>query len=114
MPQVRAGKLKALAVTSRERIPVAPDIPTMIEAGVPGYEVVLWFAVFSSGNTPKEIVAKLNRETVELFTTPSVRQALANDGIEATSSTPEALATFLKGEIAKWGKMVRDSGARPE
>jgi tripartite-type tricarboxylate transporter receptor subunit TctC len=114
MPQVRAGKLKALGVTSRERMSIAPEIPTMIEAGVAGYEVDLWFAVFSARNTPKDVVAKLNRETAHLFTSPSVREALAKDGIEATASTPEALATFLNGEIAKWGKMVRDSGARPE
>ena len=70
--------------------------------------------MFSSGNTPREIVTKLNREAADLFGTPAVRQALAVDGIEATSSTPEALAAFLQGEIAKWGKMVRESGAKPE
>jgi tripartite-type tricarboxylate transporter receptor subunit TctC len=114
MPQVRAGKLKALAVTGRERMSIAPEIPTMIEAGVPGYEVVLWFGVFTNAKTPKDIVDKLNRETVELFRTQAVREALATDGIEATSGTPEMLATFLKSEIDKWGRMVRDAGARAE
>ena len=114
MPQVRAGKLKALAVTSRERMSVAPDVPTMIEAGVPGYEAVLWFAVFATARTPRDVIDRLNRETVELFNTPAVRQPLAGDGIKVATSTPEGLAEFLKGEIARWGRMVRESGAKAE
>lgn len=114
MPQVRAGKLKALAVTGRERMSVAPEVPTMVEAGVPGYEAVLWFAVFTTARTPREVVDRLNRETVELFNTPAVRQPLAGDGIEVSTGTPEALAEFLKGEIARWGRMVRESGAKAE
>lgn len=114
MSLVRAGKLKALAATSRERMSIAPDIPTMEEAGVPGYEVILWFAVFTTARTPKGIVEKLNRETVTLFDSPTVRQSLANDGIEVTTGTPEILAGYVQSEIVKWGKMVHDSGARPE
>ncbi len=114
MPLVRGGKLKALAVTSRERMAIAPGVPTMIEAGVPDYEVVLWFGLFATGKTPRDIVDKLNRETVDFFAMPSVRQSFANDGLEVTTGTPEQLASFLRAEIDKWGRMVRESGARPE
>ena len=114
MPQVRAGKLKALAVTSRERMTVAPEVQTMIEAGVPGYDAELWFAVFTSARTPREIVARLQLEIVEFFNATAIRNQLASDGIEVSTSTPEELAVFLRNEISRWGRMVRESGVKAE
>ncbi len=112
LAHIRGGKLRALAVTSAKRIPALADTPTMIEAGVPGYEATAWFALFAPAGTPREIVAKLNAVAGRALETEEVRERLAPQGsAELTGGTPEALGNLVKSEIAKWSKVVRESGA---
>jgi tripartite-type tricarboxylate transporter receptor subunit TctC len=108
LPLVKAGKLKALAVTSRERSPAVPNLPTMSEAGLPGYEVLLWFGLYAPGGTPQPIVQKLHAETVKAFADPKVRDPLVHDGVDVIASTPQQLAQFQRAEIGKYAKLVKD------
>lgn len=111
MPMVRSGKIKALAVTSRERSATVPDLPTMREAGVPDYEIVLWFGVFAPKGTPEPIVAKLNRELVRILAMPAVHDAFVQDGVTLAGTTPQELAKFQQDEIVKWAALIKASGA---
>jgi tripartite-type tricarboxylate transporter receptor subunit TctC len=112
MPLARAGKLKALAVTSTERSPIAQDLPTMAEAGLPGYEIELWFAAFTTAGTPAPVVQKLNGEIVRILKQPGVAEPLVNQGMTVKASSPEGLAEHVKREIPKWAKLVKETGAR--
>jgi tripartite-type tricarboxylate transporter receptor subunit TctC len=112
LPQARAGKVRALAVTSGKRTPIAPDILTMIEAGVPGYEHVLWNAVFAPAATPKEIVARLDAELVKAVNTAEMRERFAAVGVEPQSRTSEEMSRYLRAEIDKYGKIVRAIGLK--
>jgi tripartite-type tricarboxylate transporter receptor subunit TctC len=115
LPQVRAGKLKGLAVTSRDRAAIAPEIPTMAESGVPGYEIAPWFAAFAPAGTPASIVAKLQGEMARILAQPDVRNAFVNQqGMTLIASTPDELAAHVQREIAKWAKVVKETGARAE
>lgn len=115
LPQVRAGKAKGLAVTTRERAAIAPDIPTMAESGVRGYEIAPWFAAFAPAGTPAPIVAKLQGEMARILEQPDVRNAFVNQqGMTLIASTPDALAAHVRREIAKWAKVVKETGARAE
>jgi tripartite-type tricarboxylate transporter receptor subunit TctC len=114
LPLVREGKLKALGVTSSRRSPAAPDIPTIAESGLPGFEAVSWFAIFTTAGTPKPVVDKLHDEIVKIINTPDVRKKLIDLGLDPVGSTPEELASFQKSEIAKWTKVVKDSGAKAD
>lgn len=111
MPIVNTGKLKALAVTSKERSPAAPGLPTMIEAGVPDYEIVLWFAVYASKGTPGNVVDIINKHVANSMNKPSTREAFAKDGLTVVASSPSELASYQKSEIAKWAKVIKSSGA---
>lgn len=111
LPFIKAGKLRALAVTSAERSPAAPDIPTMAEAGLPECEVLSWFALVAPAKTPKDIVDRLNAATVKALADPAVKQQFAALGADPVSSTPAALADLIKSETAKWAKVVKASGA---
>jgi tripartite-type tricarboxylate transporter receptor subunit TctC len=113
MPLVKTGKLKALAVTSTERSPALPDLPTMAEAGLPGYEVLLWFALYAPAGTPKAIVQRLHAETVKAFSDPKVRDPLVRDGVDVVASTPQHLARFQGSEITKYAKLVKALGLEP-
>jgi len=113
-PHVNTGKLRGLAVTSPRRFPLLPQLPTVIEAGVPGYSAVGWTALLAPAGTPRPIVAKLNAEVVRVLPLPEVREKLAGDGSEFGKNTPEELAQFIKEEISKWGKVIKASGARAE
>jgi len=112
LQQVRAGKLRALAVTGPRRSPVLPDIPTIAEAALPGYSVTSWFALFAPAGTPQDIVALLNRETNKALADPALHRQLADQGIETGSGTPAQLAAHIQAEIQRWKKIVADSGAR--
>ncbi|MCC7486417.1 MAG: tripartite tricarboxylate transporter substrate binding protein [Burkholderiales bacterium] len=112
VPHVRSGKLRALGVTSTTRASALPDIPTIAEAGVPGYEVDVWFGVFVPVKTPRAIVAKLNGEIARAMTDPAAKATLAAQGAEARATTPEGLAKMLRVEAAKWARVVRESGAK--
>ena len=111
IPHVKAGRLKALAVTTAQRSAQMPDVPTVTEAGVPGFESLSWVGLIAPVGTPPEIVAKLHDEIAKLLRLPDVQQLLAASGMEATPTTPEEFGAYLKKEYDKWGKVVRDSGA---
>ncbi|WP_375199042.1 MULTISPECIES: Bug family tripartite tricarboxylate transporter substrate binding protein [Cupriavidus] len=114
LPVVKEGKLRALGVTSAQRSTSAPDIPTIAEQGLPGYEATSWFAVFVPAHTPKEIVAKLNAEMNRIFTLSDVQTKLKTLGLDPILGTPEKLAEYQRSEIAKWAKVVKDSGAKAD
>lgn len=111
---IRDGKLRALAVTTEKRIEELPDVPTMIEAGLPGYEVSLLFAVVMPAGTPKAIVARLNREISDAMATPEIKAVLARQAIHTTSSTPEELSTRIAKEIALWRGIAQKAGIQAE
>jgi tripartite-type tricarboxylate transporter receptor subunit TctC len=111
LPHVKAGKLKPLAVTSTKRVAVLPELPTVSESGLPGFEVTSWFAVYAPAKTPKDIVTKLNGEIVKILRSADVKDKLAQLGVDAAPTTPEELATFAKAETEKWGKVVKATGA---
>jgi tripartite-type tricarboxylate transporter receptor subunit TctC len=114
LPQARAGKLKALGVSSAERSKLAPELPTMREAGIAGYELIAWFAAFVPAKTPAPIVATLNKAMVQAMGDKSVQTALLNAGIEPNSSTPEALAKLVASETKKWAEITKAAGIEPE
>jgi len=112
MPQVKAGKLKALAVTTAQRSKLAPDLPTMAEAGLPGFDISTWFGLFAPAGTPKEIIAKWNAEVAKILNSPEMREKLVAQGAEPAPTTPEQFAAFVKSEIPKYAKIVKASGAK--
>jgi len=114
LPLIRAGKLRALAVTGAKRSPSLPDVPTMAEAGLPGYEAVLWQAIAMPAGTPAPIIARLNHELTQILAEPATIAALAQQGVEAESSSPEALSARIKSDIAKWRDVVAQAGIKPE
>jgi tripartite-type tricarboxylate transporter receptor subunit TctC len=114
MPFVKDGKLRSLAVTSLQRSPLAPDVPTMIEAGVPGYEMSAWNAVFAPKGTPPAIVARLQAEFARVLLAPEMKEQLAGLGAEPVGNKPEELAAFLKADKARWGKVIQERGIKPE
>jgi len=113
LPMAKEGKIRALAVTTAKRSPAAPDVPTVAET-VPGFEATSWFAVFAPAGTPKDVVAKVNAELQRVFKLPDVVDKLKTLGLDPWISSPEDLAKFQAGEITKWSKVVKDSGAKAE
>lgn len=111
---VRGGKLKALAVTTAQRSPQAPEIPTVAEAGVPGYEQTAWFGVLAPAGTPRDIVNRYNAEIVKLLNSPEVRERFGKQGVEVRTSTPEQFSAFLRSEVDRWGKLIREAGIKSE
>ena len=114
IPQIRSGRVRGLGVTSAQRVPAAPDIPTIAEAGVPGYESLQWYGLLAPAGTPKDIIARLHKETVAALRTPEITARLAADGGEVVASTPEAFADYLRAETIKWQKVVKAAGIKPE
>jgi tripartite-type tricarboxylate transporter receptor subunit TctC len=110
--QANAGKLRILAVSSAQRNALIPHIPTVAEAGVPGYEAITWFGLFGPAGLPDDIALRLSRHIARIVTLPDVRDRLVAQGIEPVSSTPHGLASLLRRDIAKWGKLVRDAGVK--
>lgn len=111
LPHIKAGKVKAIAVTSAKRSSQLPDVPTFAEAGLPGVESYAWYGFFAPAKTPKEIIAKLNSETVKVMKTPEFQKILQETGSDFVGDTPENFAAFIKAEAAKWSKVVKESGA---
>ena len=111
-PLVKGGKLRALAVTTAKRSPIAPDVPTLAESGLPGYEIGSWQGVFAPAGVSTEIVKRLNTEIVRIINAPDVRQKLVDMGAEPAPNTPEEFAAMVKAEVAKWADVVRKSGAK--
>ena len=114
LPQVRAGKVKLFAVTSPNRLESLPDTPTLSEAGVPGYDVSIWFGVVAPAGTPKPIVERLSREIATIVRQPAFKAKFAEGGIITASSTPEEFAATIARDIQKWPKVLRDAGVQPE
>ena len=108
---VRSGKLRPIAVTTAKRSPELPDIPTIAEAGVPGYEAMSWFGLFAPAATPKPVLDRLNAALVKVLNQPDVKKKIAEQGGDVVAETPAQFAAFIKSETAKWGKVVKDSGA---
>jgi tripartite-type tricarboxylate transporter receptor subunit TctC len=111
IPHMKSGRLKALAVTTAQRSPHMPEVPTIAESGVPGYEAMVWVGLLAPSGTPPDIIAKLNGEIAKLLRAPDVQQLLASSGMDPSPTTPEEFGAYLKSEYEKWGKVVRDSGA---
>ncbi|OGA51740.1 MAG: hypothetical protein A3F74_21925 [Betaproteobacteria bacterium RIFCSPLOWO2_12_FULL_62_58] len=114
LPQVKAGRLRALAVTSGKRVNEIRDIPTVSESGLPGFEVVAWFGMFAPGKTPQPIVKKLNGVVVGILGMPDVREKMSGQGLIPGGNTSEELGVFLKAEIAKWSKLIKEANIRIE
>ena len=114
LPLVKEGKLRALGVTSLKRSPAAPEIPTIAEQGLPGFEAVSWFALFAPAGTPKSFIDRLQAEVKKILAAPEVAKRLAEIGLEPVASTPEELAAYQRAEIVKWAKVVKESGAKVE
>jgi tripartite-type tricarboxylate transporter receptor subunit TctC len=113
-PQVKAGRLRALGVTSARRSPVMPDVKTIAESGVAGFETSTWYGVLAPAGTPRAIVDKLNAEIVRILQLPEVRERLSAEAFELPADTPDQFAAIIKGEMARWSKLVKETGARFE
>ena len=112
MPLAREGKLRVLAVTSLKRSGAAPDLPTMVESGYPGFEAVPWFGLYAPTGTPPPIIDKLHRETVSVLRMPNVRKRLEELGLDVIASSPAELAALIKAEIPQWAKVIKDAGIK--
>jgi tripartite-type tricarboxylate transporter receptor subunit TctC len=113
-PHIESGKLRALAVTTRSRATALPGVPTIAEAGVPGYELSPWYAVYLPAGTPAPVVAALQQALAEALRQPDVRRRLAAIGAEPVGGTPEALRTHLQAEMEKWGRVIAERGIRAD
>jgi tripartite-type tricarboxylate transporter receptor subunit TctC len=113
-PQIRSKGLRPLAVTSKQRMAMLPEVPTMIEAGIPGFVVTQWHGVLSAAGTPRPVVERLQREIVNALQRPDVTARLANDGTEAVGSSPQQFAAHMKAERERWGKVIERAGIRAE
>ena len=114
LPHLPTGKLRALAVTTAKRAPQLPEVPTLQEAGIAGYDASNWLALLAPAGTPREIVQRLNSEIVKLMALPDVQKALFDAGVQVSLSSPETLTKLMQEESAKWGKVVKDAGIRLE
>ena len=114
LPLVKSGDLKALGVTSAQRSPAAPNIPTLAESGLAGFEATSWFALLGPAGMPREVQMRINQEVARVMALPDVKEKLATLGLDANPGTPEALTTLMQSETTKWAKVVQESGAKPD
>jgi len=114
IPHIQSGMLRAIVMTGAKRSPAAPNIPTMAEAGLPGFEVSTGFGLFAPAKTPRAVISRLHDEVVKALKVPSVRDSLASQGAEPIGSTPEEYDSFVRSEIAKWAKVCKEAGIQPE
>ncbi len=112
--QVRAGRLRALGVTTAVRVPGAPEIPTIAEAGVAGYESAQWYGLLAPTGTPRDIILRVNRETVAILRAPEVTERLAAAGSFVVAGTPDAFGAFMRAETEKWAQVAKAAGIKPE
>jgi tripartite-type tricarboxylate transporter receptor subunit TctC len=113
-PSVKGGRLRGLAVTSAERVPSAPELPTVAESGMPGFVTGSYQGLLAAAGTPREIVAKLNAELTRILNTQDMKDMLAKQGTEVRSGTPEALGTFISSEKTRWAKVVKEAGIKAD
>ena len=111
LPQVKAAKVRALGVSSTKRSPVVPELPTIAEAGVPGFELTSWYGILAPAKTPSPVVASLRNEIVKALNAPDMKARLAADANDAIGSTPAEFAAYIAAEIPKWARIVKKSGA---
>ncbi len=114
LPHVKAGKLKALGVSSKARSQFAPDVPSVDEAGVPGYDVTVWFGVLTVAGTPPDIVKRLNTEMVKILTSPEVKERISKSGVDVVAGTPEHFSGFLKAEVSRWAKVIQEANIKAD
>ena len=114
LPHVKAGKLKGIAVSSKTRSHFAPEIPTVDEAGVPGYEVGVWFGVLTVAGTPPDIVKRLNTEMAKILTSPEIKDRISKSGVDVVAGPPEQFSAFLKSEVARWAKVIQDANIKAD
>jgi tripartite-type tricarboxylate transporter receptor subunit TctC len=114
LPFIKSGRLRALAVIAPQRAPTLPEVPTVAEAGLANYEVTTWYAVLTPAGTPRPIIERLNAELVRVMHAPDLKERFAATGMEPRTSTPEELADYIRQEIAKWGKVVREAGLKAD
>jgi tripartite-type tricarboxylate transporter receptor subunit TctC len=114
MPHVAAGQVRALAVTRLKRSPLFPDLPTLNESGLEGFDLDAWAALVAPANTPPEVIAKLNGAIGKIIDDPATKQKFRNVGFDGFSSTPDELGDFIKVQLGKWGKMIQDAGIQPD
>jgi tripartite-type tricarboxylate transporter receptor subunit TctC len=114
VPQVKAGRLRALGVTSMRRSPAMPDVKPIAELGVPGFDTSTWYGMLAPGGTPRAIVDRINAEVVRILQLPDVRERLAAEAFELPSDTPDQFANIIKSEMSRWAKLVKETGARVE
>jgi tripartite-type tricarboxylate transporter receptor subunit TctC len=114
MPFIKANRLRAIAITTAKRYPGLPDLPTIAESGVPGYEASAWFGVVAPAGTPREVVTRLNTEINRAINLADMKERFAQQGATPAPGTPEDFAAWIRSEIAKWGKVVKASGVRVE
>jgi tripartite-type tricarboxylate transporter receptor subunit TctC len=114
LPHVKSGRVRALGVTSKKRTAVVPDIPTIAETGVPGYEVVQWYGILAPAATPRDIIAKVHTATVRVLKDPTLHAHFIADGGEPVGGTPEEFAAVIRVDLEKWGKVVREIGLKPQ
>ncbi|MGZ5095840.1 MAG: Bug family tripartite tricarboxylate transporter substrate binding protein [Burkholderiales bacterium] len=112
LQNVKAGKLRVIAVTSAARSPLLPDVPTVAETGLPGFDVTSWYGIFGPPALPRDIITRLNSEVSTMVTAPDVKERLAQLGAEPANLTPEAFGRYVRAEVTRWGKVVKESGAR--
>lgn len=111
---IKGGKVRAMAITNSNRFPLMPELPTVAEAGIPGFAVNNWTGVFVPAATPAEVIARLNAELVKVLAMPEVKKRLLDNGIDALSNTPEQFAIYIRAETAKWGAVIRDANVKVE
>jgi tripartite-type tricarboxylate transporter receptor subunit TctC len=114
LPHVRSGRLRGLGVTGATRSAVLPELPTIAEAGVPGYEAVQWYGMLAPANTPKDVIARLHRENLAILKLPETRERFAADGTEPGGMGPEEFGRYIRTEVEKWARVAREAGIRPE
>jgi tripartite-type tricarboxylate transporter receptor subunit TctC len=114
LPFVKAGKVKALAITSSSRSPLLPEVPTIAEAGLPGYEFTSWFMLLAPAGTPHDIVTKINQAVTETMKSPELAERLAKEGTEIVTGSPEQAGTFLNAELTQWSRIIKERGIKSE
>ena len=114
LPQVKAGRLRALAVTSGTRSAAVPDLPTLAESGLAGYDISSWFGIFAPANTPAPVIDRLYRETASALKLADVRERFAKEGAEPVASTPDEFNSYVRAEFAKYAKVVKETGIKAD